>query len=214
VNLTGAFTMEQAAKLSGLTKRQLAYWDKTNVFSPSLVKRRGHQPFGRVYSFQDIVALRTLALLRKRFSLEKLRNLGAWLKQRYDQPWSSIRFYVAGNEIVYEDPESQAFVSTQPVQQGALCIDLEPIAREASESLQQHLRKRDADDIGVIHRHRYTLRNDWIIGGTRIPVWIIKELHKSGYSIEGIIKEYPVLTRRDVEAALRFDYPAREKRVG
>lgn len=214
VNTSGAFTMEQAARLAGLSRRQLAYWDRTNVFSPSLARGDAHQPYGRIYSFQDVVALRTLASLRERFSLEKLRNLGVWLKDQYEHPWSSIRFYVAGDEIVYEDPNSRTLVSTRPVQQGAFWIELEPIAREASESLRRNLHRREPADIGVISRHRYTLRNEWAVAGTRIPVSVIQELHDSGYSVADIVREFPVLTPEDVKAALAFDLSPAQQLAG
>ncbi len=208
VNVTGAFTMEQAAGLSGLSRWQLAYWDTTDVFTPSLMRGELHQPYGRIYSFQDIVALRTLARLRERFPLGKLRELGHWLKSQYEHPWSSIRFYVAGDEIVYVDPATGELVSTRPLHQGALAVELEPIAREARESLQRTLQQRQPADIGQIKRHRYTLRNDWTVAGTRIPVSVIQEMHHDlGYSVEQIVNEYPMLTPEDVCAAAAFDIP-------
>lgn len=205
--------MEQAARLSNLSRRQLAYWDQTNVFSPSLLHGDPGQPYGRIYSFQDVVALRTLARLRQRFSLDKLRTLGNWLKDQYEHPWSSIRFYVAGDEIVYEDPRSQSLVSTRPVHQGAFWIELEPIARETRESLKNDLLRREPSDIGAIRRHRYTLRNDWAVAGTRIPVAVIQELHEAGYESDAIIYEFPMLTPEDVKAALSFDLSANQQRV-
>jgi uncharacterized protein (DUF433 family) len=200
--------MEQAARLAGLSKRQVAYWDTTDVFSPSLLRTGDHAPYSRIYSFQDIVALRTLAMLRRRVSLDKLRTLGQWLKQQYDHPWSSIRFYVIGNEIAYVDPNTQSLVSSRPVQQVAFMIELEPIARDASAQFQSMLTRREAADIGRITRHRYTLRNEWHVAGTRIPVWAVQELADAGYTVEKIVTEYPLLTKEDVCAALAFDLPA------
>ena len=203
VAVSGAFTTQQAARLSGLSARQLAYWDRTDVFAPSL-SRGARRPFGRIYSFQDVVALRTLARLRKRFSLERLRTLGGWLKQQYDHPWSRIRFYVRGDDIIYVDPDTQALVTDRPLGQGALAIQLEPIAAEVEAALRV-MRQRDPHDIGAIERHRYVMRNEWVIAGTRIPVWSIHELAHAGYDEDAILAEYPILARDDVRAALRFD---------
>lgn len=205
--------MEQAARLAGLSKRQVAYWDRTDVFSPSLLRTGEHAPYSRIYSFQDIVALRTLALLRRRVSLDKLRTLGQWLKQHYDHPWSSIRFYVIGNEIAYVDPKTQSLVSSRPVQQAALKIELEPIARDASNMFHSLLGKRDASDLGRITRHRYTLRNEWHVAGTRIPVWALQELAEDGYTVEKMLAEYPELTKEDVCAALAFDLSVGQRAV-
>lgn len=202
--ISGAFTMSQAARLSGLSQRQLAYWDNTEVFSPSLYRGGNQKPYGRIYSFHDIVALRTLAKLRRQFTLDRLRSLGWWLKQHYDHPWSRIRFYVRGDEIIYVDPETQMLIADKPLGQEALNIELEPIASEVQLALQQ-IRQRHPNDIGTIDRHRYVMRNEWVIAGTRIPVWIIHELHDAGYDEAAIIAEYPVLTPADVRAALKFE---------
>lgn len=204
MGIIGAFTTEHAARLSGLSKRQLSYWDTENVFHPSLSRGTKHQPYGRIYSFQDIVALRTLAKLRQWFSLQKLRLLGDSLKERYDHPWSRIRFYVAGDEIVFADPETGAYLSAKPQNQSVLEIELEPIALEAESALQSDIRHREPVSIGRIDRHRYVMRNEWVVEGTRIPVWIIQDLHASGYSPSQIQCEYPILTMEDVQAALAF----------
>jgi len=181
MSIIGAFTTEHAARLAGLSKRQLGYWDAENVFHPSLSRGKKHQPYGKIYSFQDIVALRTLAQLRQRFSLQKLRVLGDSLKERYDHPWSQIRFYVAGDEIVFADPATGKYISTKPQNQSILEIELEPIACEAESALQADIRRRKPASIGRIDRHRYVARNEWVVGGTRIPVWIIQDLHRANY---------------------------------
>jgi uncharacterized protein (DUF433 family) len=43
-----------------------------------------------------------------------------------------------------------------------------------------------------------------IIRGTRIPVYLIVGFIESGHSPEEIIDDYPVLTLRDIEAAIAF----------
>jgi uncharacterized protein (DUF433 family) len=43
-----------------------------------------------------------------------------------------------------------------------------------------------------------------VIAGTRIPVYLIVNLVANGYTPERIIKAYPVLTKEDIKAALRY----------
>lgn len=43
-----------------------------------------------------------------------------------------------------------------------------------------------------------------VIAGTRIPVRLILDHLAEGYMPEEIIFEYPVLTRADIQAAIRF----------
>lgn len=43
-----------------------------------------------------------------------------------------------------------------------------------------------------------------VIAGTRIPVYLILNLLAHGYDFDRIIQAYPVLTREDVQAAIRY----------
>jgi len=43
-----------------------------------------------------------------------------------------------------------------------------------------------------------------VIRGTRIPVYLILELIASGWTIDKILKEYPHLTREDIQAAIMY----------
>ncbi|HWL46575.1 MAG TPA: DUF433 domain-containing protein, partial [Sphingomonadaceae bacterium] len=65
----------------------------------------------------------------------------------------------------------------------------------------EKLKKRDSDSIGKIERHRFRMRNAWVVGGTRIPVSAVMSFTEAGYSVKQIIEEYPDLTARDIRAA-------------
>jgi uncharacterized protein (DUF433 family) len=43
-----------------------------------------------------------------------------------------------------------------------------------------------------------------VIRGTRIPVYLILELLSAGYDFKKIIKSYPSLTKKDIEAAISY----------
>jgi len=43
-----------------------------------------------------------------------------------------------------------------------------------------------------------------VIKGTRIPVYLILELLGAGMSVDDVLREYPELTREDVQAALEY----------
>lgn len=62
-----------AAALSGTLVRQLAYWRSSARGGPLL---RPEQASGNpvVYSFRDVVALRTVAYLREDVSLQRIRR--------------------------------------------------------------------------------------------------------------------------------------------
>jgi uncharacterized protein (DUF433 family) len=62
-----------------------------------------------------------------------------------------------------------------------------------------------------VARHPEILGGKPVIAGTRIPVRLILDHLAEGYMPEEIIIEYPVLTRADIRAALRFASRAIEK---
>ena len=43
-----------------------------------------------------------------------------------------------------------------------------------------------------------------VIKGTRIPVYLILELLSAGYDFKKILKSYPSLTKKDIEAAISY----------
>ncbi len=204
VEIIGAFSTEQAARLAHLTKRQVEYWVRSDVYSPSLATGRPRQPFGRIYSFRDVVALRTLALLRRDVSLQQLRTLGRWLRQNYETPWASLEFAVDDGQVFFRDPDHGIWISAKPLGQTVMPYRIETIAAEMESRLAK-LRQRDPEDVGNIVRHRYIAHNQYVVAGTRIPAEIIWDYHVAGYSTDDILREYAELTRADVEAAIAFE---------
>jgi uncharacterized protein (DUF433 family) len=201
-----AFTTEHVCKLTGLSTRQVRYWDKTEFFSPALVDGYHSRAFSRIYSFRDVVGLRTIAILRKehRTPLQELRKVGQWLRREYETPWSSLRFGLSGRKVIFFDPTTG--VATEPRGKGqtVLPIALEPIANEMRKAASR-LTERRADEVGQIVRTRHVVHNAWSVAGTRIPTEAIWNFHEAGYSAEAIVHEYPRLTTKDVAAAIKFE---------
>jgi DNA-binding transcriptional MerR regulator len=61
--ISGSFSTSEAARLTGLTARQLDHWDRKGFVRPSVEKASGYGS-ARRYSFADIVRLRVAARLR------------------------------------------------------------------------------------------------------------------------------------------------------
>ena len=62
-----AFTSGHVSALTGLSDRQLREWDNRGLFQPAYAEDDRRRPYSRVYSFRDVVGLRTIALLRKQY---------------------------------------------------------------------------------------------------------------------------------------------------
>ena len=204
-NVIAAFSEDQVQGITGLTKGRLRYWAKTDFFKPSFVEDTPSKPYSRFYSFRDLVALRTLEMLRvqNHVPLQHLRLVAQKLSHLGDNLWAKTTLFVFNRRVVLVHPGVSApeeAVSGQYI----LGIPLEKIIDDTKEDVES-LRRRPPESIGQIRRNRAIVRNAWTIAGTRIPVGAIKRLDEDGYSVEEIIAEYPDLTRKDVEEALRHD---------
>lgn len=201
-----AFTESQVEQLTGLSQRTLRSWEEMGIFHPSFVADRPNVPHQRIYSFRDLVSLRTLAKLRRdhRINLDELRQVGQYLSRYYDAPWTELRFSVADGHVALRDPGSSEWVSVKPFGQRYISIEFDDIRREM-EADAAKLRERRPDDIGEIDRHRDVMSNAWVIAGTRIPTSTIWHFFEDGYDVEAILREYPSLTAEDVDAALQHE---------
>lgn len=197
-----AFNADQVCNLTGLSKRQLAYWDKTGFFIPEVESRR-RGPYSRLYSFRDVVGLRTIAQLHGRVSLQSLRIIGRWLRDHYARPWDSLRFYTAGRVVLVEGPDDEGIVLARDGAQATFDVQLRQVTGDMQRAVRR-LRERHPRDVGRVAQHRYVAHNRPVLAGTRVPVAAVSDFHRAGYGVDQIIEEFPSLTLADVEAAIDF----------
>jgi uncharacterized protein (DUF433 family) len=197
-NIVSAFTADQVVKLTGLTMRQLAYWDDLGFFQPQYASEDRKTPYARIYSFKDVVGLRTLSVLKKtyRCSLPHLREVARELSTYSKTPWADITLYVLQKKVYFKEPETGRLRGVVDGQYAMLPIKsvMEDVRREA-----ELLRHRQREQIGRIEKHRYVSHQAEVISGTRIRVATIQHFIEAGYSTDQILKEYPTLTAADVE---------------
>jgi uncharacterized protein (DUF433 family) len=202
-SVIAAFSEEQVERITRLGKGRLRYWAKTGFFSPSYVEENPRLPYSRFYSFKDIVALRTLEMLRiqNNVPLQHLRKVAGKLSHLRDDLWTKTTLFVLNRKVVFVNPETgnpEEALSGQYV----LGIRLEKIMGDTSADIIA-MSQRPAEKIGRVSRRRNVCHNAWVIAGTRIPIGAVRRLHEDGYPVDAIIEEYPDLTPQDIEAALR-----------
>lgn len=72
------FTSRDVVVLTGITPRQLQWWDERGIVVPS---REGHR---RLYSMGDLTEVAVICELRRRgFSLQRVRKVMRFLKQEF-----------------------------------------------------------------------------------------------------------------------------------
>lgn len=194
-----AFSVDHASSVTGLSKSRLTRWDKLGFFSPEYLDDddRGN-PYARVYSFRDLVGLRTLKLLTDTYGvpLSELKRAAVELEKRSDRPWEKIPLAVLKRKVVFDLDTSPRDVDGQQVLKH---IPLPTIAAEVAREANK-LRNRDKSKIGLIEQRPYVAHHAHVIAGTRIPARAIESFLEEGYSDKAIIAEYPSITRLDISA--------------
>lgn len=204
--VVSAFTEDQASRLTGVSVHQLRYWDRTGLFSPQFADENRRAAYSRVYSFQDITALRVLNVLTKQYSVsvQHLREVAEKLCSLDNSAWSRVTLYVQKRRVNFDDPDDGRTREIVSGQYSLPTIPLEKVVSDTRRDIKM-LSERDAEQVGKIQRNRNVSHNAPVISGTRIPVRAIKNFHEDGYTVEQIIAEYPSLSAADVKAAIEFE---------
>src|SRR5437660_1895967 len=100
------YRVPEVCKVVGISYRQLDYWARTELLTPS-VKEAGGSGTQRLYSFQDLVQLRVIKqLLDTGVSLQKIRQAVEFLKERLHRQPAGVTLMSDGSRIyAAESPE-------------------------------------------------------------------------------------------------------------
>lgn len=206
-NLIAAFSEEQTERLTGVSKSQLRYWDRTGFYGPTYAEKNRRIAFSRVYSFKDIVALRVLNVLRNQCDvpLQHLRDVSKRLGHLNSDPdrWIETKLYPLNRRVVWYEKGSEV---PQEVASGqyVVAVVLNDVVQATKEAVKNLHTSRDRSNIGSVEKSKYVVHNAPVLAGTRITVGAIKRFHEAGYSVEQILKEYPDLTAQDISVAIAY----------
>jgi uncharacterized protein (DUF433 family) len=203
--VVGAFSETDAARLSGLTAGQLRSWDRIGFVQPSFAESNRSLPYSRIYSFRDIVSLRVLGQLRNtyRIPLQQLRKVSDTLAHLGDSKWTATTLYVLGKRVVFTDPRTDERIEVVSGQR-VFDIPLRVVISDTRRAIAE-LNDREESSTGKVVHGKFTLQNEPVFEGTRIPVAAVKRYLESGYSPDTIMREFPGLTPADIEAARSFE---------
>jgi DNA-binding transcriptional MerR regulator len=139
VKLKGHYSSREVAAQTGLTARQLQWWDRTGLFAPSVPTHR--TPAGgfteRRYTPIELLELMVLADLRRRgFSVARLRDLLTALRTRFKvrlfdaiEDGSDVTLFVDGDAIYARTSAGEYFNLLANPRQPLLVLGQEPLRR-------------------------------------------------------------------------------------
>jgi DNA-binding transcriptional MerR regulator len=78
--MQASFTSNEVTRLTGITARQLQWWDERGLVVPG---REGHR---RIYSFEDLTEVAVICELRRKgFSLQRMRKVVRFLQKEFSK---------------------------------------------------------------------------------------------------------------------------------
>ena len=96
------FNSKAVSKITGLSFRQIDYWDRTHFIKPSVSEASGYGSV-RLYSFNDLIQMKVAkTLMDKGISLQKIRKAITYLKKNIteiEKPLSELRFLTDGETV-------------------------------------------------------------------------------------------------------------------
>ena len=94
------FSGTSAAKIVGITYRQLDYWARTDLVRPTLCDAAGSGS-RRSYSYQDLLELRVIkSLLDAGIKLESVRQAFTYLRNHVDTDIAAAHLVISGSDVM------------------------------------------------------------------------------------------------------------------
>lgn len=109
------FNTKQICRITGLTIRQVDYWDRSHFIKPSLKEASGPGS-SRLYTFSDLVQIKmTKTLLDGGVTLQKIRKSVNYLKKHFPdvkKPLAEMKFITDGETIFVLTRDKRVILDT------------------------------------------------------------------------------------------------------
>src|SRR2546423_2235803 len=130
--MQGSFTSQDIIRLTGITARQLQWWDERRIVVPA---RQGHR---RVYSFEDLTEVAVICELRRKgFSLQRVRKVVRFLQKEFSKRLAetvsgsaSYHLLTDGNSLYLETSPQQIVDILKNSRQPMFALCLRDTGRE------------------------------------------------------------------------------------
>jgi uncharacterized protein (DUF433 family) len=201
-----AYPVPLTVALSGATVDQLAYWRRHTVSSPPLLEPSAKRSGRYLYSWADVVALRSIVYLRQDKSLPRIRRAVRTLAHLEERDWQHLARYKlvsTGDSILVVTPDGRVLdVEKHPgtVLEETLLSDVLDVFQTEDGRRVPALsspRPKLSVDPGVLGGYP-------VVVGTRVPYDVVASLADDGYEEAQIIELYPSVKRGAIADAREF----------
>jgi DNA-binding transcriptional MerR regulator len=128
------YRVPEVCKVVGISYRQLDYWARTGLVTPS-IREAGGSGTQRLYSFQDLIELRVIKqLLDTGVSLQKIRQAVEFLREMKRQPAGTM--LMSDGDHIYAADSPDEVIDLLQRGQGVFAIALDRVRDDLTASLQ------------------------------------------------------------------------------
>jgi DNA-binding transcriptional MerR regulator len=133
------FRAPEVAKIVGISYRQLDYWARTELVTPS-VQDAGGSGTQREYSFQDIVLLRAIKnLIDTGVNLQRIRKAIDFLRVHLKEPPQHLTLLSDGNKV-YAAESANEVIDLLQRGQGVFAIAVDKVWSDVEGSVKRTAR--------------------------------------------------------------------------
>ncbi len=157
--MEGRFTSKEVVALTGITPRQLQWWDERGLVVPA---REGHR---RLYSMEDVAEIAVITELRRKgFSLQRMRKVIRFLRTELGRRLaetvagdSDYHLLTDGKHLFLETSEQQVIDILKNARQPMLTVCLSDAVRQVRAEVRRQAPAR-AGGGTTVHRTARRLR--------------------------------------------------------
>ncbi len=167
-----AYNTKTVCRITGLTRRQVDYWDRIGFIKPEVQEASGYGSV-RLYSFRDLVQLKVAkVLLDKGLSLQKIRKAIDYLKEKFpevEKSLAELRLITDGESIFVLTEDKKTILDALSKGQLVMSIAIGRIVEEL---------KGNIETVGRERKYRVKVR------GGSYEVILHPDLEDGGYWVE------------------------------
>lgn len=199
-----AFTEDRVCEFTGISRQRLRRWDRDfDLVRPSIVRELGPRSKIRLYAFKEAIeALMVKELLLRGRSIHQIRRLVKFLREAgYESPLSELRYAVPpekeSREIYIQYPDGKWVGDRAP----SHLVIHEVLQLDTIRAKVRQAAKRPAEATGRLERSRGRKGSKLVFAGTRLPVYVVVDYLRQGYSPKQIRDDFPALAEADIALA-------------
>lgn len=197
------FNVKTITKLTGVTTRQLGYWDLTGLIKPSVAQAEGRGT-RRLYSFVDIVQIKTAKTLRDQgVSLQKIRKCIAFLRKHapeIEHPLAELKLLTDGKTIFILTADRNLIMDTLNAGQFVMSLAIGALVQETRAQVEQLTCRHQATVTVDEFEYQVMIEPDAEAGGYVVSCPVIKGCISQGETIEEALEmiQDAIVACRDV----------------